>query len=298
MNFKQQADSWIINLAHRKRNPVAQSTIDTYEATLTKWIYPALGHLDLGQIDNETVKPFVASLCAADLSAAYVNKILTVVKMVVKSAVSPKGEYLYPRVWNSDFLDVPVICHADQNTPVVTPEAITAAIQGSQGRDRALYALLAGSGLRIAEALSLTVGDKGGNYWDPQAGKVVILPGLAKTDAGAREIDLAPDLNTFLINTIDNTKLIAPENPLFPISYSAALRRMQRLGIQDGFHAFRRFRITHLRKSHVPSGLVQFWAGHSDSASVTDGYDKIKLDVETRKTEAARVGLGFELEAA
>lgn len=293
MNFKQQADSWIINLAHRKRNPVAQSTIDTYEATLTKWIYPALGHLDLGQIDNETVKPFVANLCANDLSAAYVNKILTVVKMVVKSAVSPKGEYLYPRVWNSDFLDVPVICHADQDTPIVTPEAITAAIRGSHGSDKALYALLAGSGLRIAEALSLGVYDGGGNYWDPAEAKVLIRPGLAKTDAGAREIDLSPELNAFLIKHIQPTRV---HGLIWPFDYTTMLRRMQRLGIQDGFHAFRRFRITHLRKSHVPSGLVQFWAGHSDSASVTDGYDKIKLDVETRKTEAARVGLGFELE--
>jgi integrase len=294
MNFKQQADSWIINLAHRKRNPVAQSTIDTYEATLTKWIYPALGHLDLGQIDNETVKPFVANLCANDLSAAYVNKILTVVKMVVKSAVSPKGEYLYPRVWNSDFLDVPVICHADQKTPVITQEAISTLLRAPQGRDRALYALLAGSGLRIAEALSLTVGDKGGNYWDPQTGKVVIRPGLAKTDAGAREIDLSPELNAFLIKHIQPTRV---HGLIWPFDYTTMLRRMQRLGIQDGFHAFRRFRITHLRKSRVEPGLVQFWAGHAE-ASVTDGYDKIKLDVETRKAEAARVGLGFELEVA
>jgi len=295
MTFEARANNWLLEIASRNRNPVANSTVKTYRDALNTWILPRLGSLDLSAVNNKTVKPFVASLCTAKLSPAHTNKILTVVKMVVKSAVDENGDQLYPRTWNNTFLDTPVICHADQNTPVVTPEAITAAILGSQGRDRALYALLAGSGLRIAEALSLTIGDKGGNYWDPQAGKVVILPGLAKTDAGAREIDLAPELNTFLINTIDNTKLIAPENPLFPISYSAALRRMQRLGVQDGFHAFRRFRITHLRKSRVEPGLVQFWAGHAEE-SVTDGYDKIKLDVETRKTEAARVGLGFELE--
>jgi integrase len=297
MNFKQQAETWISNLTNRKRNPVATSTIQTYNAALVRWIYPTLGHLDLGQIDNETVKPFVANLCANDLSAAYVNKILTVVKMVVKSAVSPKGEYLYPRVWNSDFLDVPVICHAEQNTPVITPAAIQELISRSNGLEKALYALLAGSGLRIAEARSLATGDLGGNYWNSDAGMIVIRQGLTKTDAGAREIDLAPELNSFLIKVIGSERsFIAPE-PIFDLGYSAMLRRMKKLGVRDGFHAFRRFRITHLRKSRVEPGLVQFWAGHAE-ASVTDGYDKIKLDVETRKTEAARVGLGFELEVA
>lgn len=290
MDLKQQAETWITNLTHRKRNPVAQSTIDTYEAVLSRWIYPGLGHLELSQIDHETVKPFVASLCAANLSAAYVNKILTVVKMVVKSAVSAKGDRLYPRAWDSEFLDVPVICHAEQNTPIITPEAISTLLRGSQGRDRALYALLAGSGLRIAEALSLTVYDQGGNYWDPHTCKVVILPGLAKTDAGAREIDLSPELNEFLLINIGQV-----EGLIWPLDYTTVLRRMKKLGVQDGFHAFRRFRITHLRKSRVPAGLVQFWAGHAEE-SITDGYDKIKLDVEARKTEAARIGLGFELE--
>lgn len=292
MTFKQQAETWITNLTHRKRNPVAISTIRTYNAALARWIYPALGHLELGQIDHETVKPFVASLCANDLSAASVNKILTVVKMVVKSAVSPKGERLYPRAWDSEFLDVPVICRADQHAPIVTLEDISTALRGAQGRDKALYALLAGSGLRIAEALSLTVYDQGGNYWDPHTGKVVIQQGLTKTDAGAREVDLAPELNLFLINHIGPI-----DGSIWDLDYTTMLRRMQKLGLQKGFHAFRRFRITHLRKSHVEPGLVQFWAGHAEE-SVTDGYDKIKLDIETRKTEAARVGLGFKLEAA
>jgi len=295
MTFEARANNWLLEIASRNRNPVANSTVKTYRDALNTWILPRLGSLDLSAVNNKTVKPFVASLCTAKLSPAHTNKILTVVKMVVKSAVDENGDQLYPRTWNNTFLDTPVICHADQNTPVVTPEAITAAILGSQGRDRALYALLAGSGLRIAEALSLGVYDGGGNYWDPAEAKVVIRPGLAKTDAGAREIDLSPELNAFLIKHIQPTRV---HGLIWPFDYTTMLRRMQRLGIQDGFHAFRRFRITHLRKSHVPSGLVQFWAGHSDSASVTDGYDKIKLDVETRKTEAARVGLGFELETA
>ena len=61
-----------------------------------------------------------------------------------------------------------------------------------------------------------------------------------------------------------------------------------------GCHAFRRFRITHLRKKGVPEDLIHFWLGHTGK-SVTDHYSKLKDDLEFRKEVAVRVGLGFEL---
>ena len=63
-----------------------------------------------------------------------------------------------------------------------------------------------------------------------------------------------------------------------------------------GFHSFRRFRVTHLRKNRVPEDLLRFWIGHADK-SVTDHYSKVKEDVEFRKVCAENVGFGFELPA-
>jgi integrase len=60
-----------------------------------------------------------------------------------------------------------------------------------------------------------------------------------------------------------------------------------------GCHAFRRFRITHLRKNDVPEDLVHYWVGHAGK-SVTDAYRKSRLDLAFRKEVAERVGLGFE----
>ena len=37
-----------------------------------------------------------------------------------------------------------------------------------------------------------------------------------------------------------------------------------------GFHALRRFRLTHVRKAKAPESLIQFWMGHSGT-SITDG---------------------------
>ncbi len=63
------------------------------------------------------------------------------------------------------------------------------------------------------------------------------------------------------------------------------------------FHSFRRFRTSHLRKNRVPWDLQKLWLGHANK-DVTDRYaEQLKEDIEWRKQEAERVGLGFELPA-
>src|SRR6266571_7719017 len=61
-----------------------------------------------------------------------------------------------------------------------------------------------------------------------------------------------------------------------------------------GFHAFRRFRVTHLRKNMVPEDLIKFWIGHAPQ-TVTDVYSKVKNDVDFRSETAEAVGIGFDL---
>jgi integrase len=63
-----------------------------------------------------------------------------------------------------------------------------------------------------------------------------------------------------------------------------------------GFHAFRRFRTTWLRKNRAPEDLIRFWLGHADQ-TVTDGYSKLREDVEYRREVAEKIGLGFEISA-
>ena len=61
-----------------------------------------------------------------------------------------------------------------------------------------------------------------------------------------------------------------------------------------GFHAFRRFRLTWLRKNNVPKDLERYWMGHAPQ-EVGDLYSKLKDDVAFRQEWAERVGLGSEL---
>ena len=60
-----------------------------------------------------------------------------------------------------------------------------------------------------------------------------------------------------------------------------------------GFHAFRRFRLTWLRKNAVPKDLERFRMGRAPE-EVGDPYSKLKEDVLFQEW-AERIGLGFEL---
>lgn len=63
-----------------------------------------------------------------------------------------------------------------------------------------------------------------------------------------------------------------------------------------GFHAFRRFRASVLRKARAPEDLLRLWLGHA-SKSVTDDYARqLHEDLPFRQEWAERVGLGFSME--
>ena len=71
---------------------------------------------------------------------------------------------------------------------------------------------------------------------------------------------------------------------------------LKEMGIaQTGYHGFRRFRATHLRKQRAPESLIKAWLGHSAKSSVTDLYDRSQADEKYRKLIAEQVGIGFEI---
>jgi hypothetical protein len=64
-------------------------------------------------------------------------------------------------------------------------------------------------------------------------------------------------------------------------------------GNRGGFHAFRRFRFSVLRKAGVPENLTKLWMGHSQN--LMDLYAaQLRLDMAYRREWCDR-GLGFEL---
>jgi len=304
VTFQQQAEWWLRYMQKRKRKPIKPATMKGWENQLKKWLNPNLGDIPVTDINNRTLKELVSKMTDEGLSPQTIHTYVKTVKMVVASAVNEDGEELYPRKWNNEFIDLPEI--RDQRTPSFTGEELTQIVASAKGQFRLLYALLGGTGLRIGEAAGLEIQDV-----SPDASTIRIRQSVwngqkqtPKTHSALREVDLCPSLTAMLKVFVGERKsgLLFQTKNGKPISQTNTVRRslhpiLKKMGrAKAGFHSFRRYRVTHLRKNRVPEDLLRFWIGHAGK-SVTDGYSMVKGDVAFRQLCAANVGLGFELPA-
>lgn len=304
--FSNQSAAWLKDLAQRKRNPLAPASLRAFGVYVRK-LTPMIGDTPLADINNGVAKQIVTTLCDQGLSPKTVNEILATFKAVVASAVDPAtGRSIFPVEWNSKFIDAPQI--KDQDQPCATKKDVERCIKdAASSQERLFYALLAGTGLRVAEALSLRVqGNQQQTSWNESAASIDVRSSIhrgkeqprVKTRASIRTVDLDPQLNALIAGFVCESKT-QPGAFLFQSRSGRAMHLITasvRLKKHDvkGFHAFRRFRITHLREHGVPEDILRFWVGHA-GAGITDRYSKLAERVELRKQWCERAGLGFEI---
>jgi integrase len=303
LTFKHQSEIWLKSIANRKRKPLEQTTIDTRRYALDKWMYPFFGDRLLADVNNRALKDFVEHI--SSLSAATIRDYTNIVKGVVASAINEDGEQVFPRTWNEDYIDAPIIKY--QKQPSTNSEGVTKILCEACGQYRILYALLAGAGpLRAGEALGLEIDkhiseDYRTLYIRQKAKRGLIQPYM-KTQNGERDIDLCSSLanllkefigertSGLLFCTSTGNQLLQAntlQDSLHPI-----LTKLEH--VKGGFNIFRRFRITQLKKSDCPEALEHFWSGHAPT-HVSERYTKLLQDRTYRLEWAEKIGLGFEL---
>jgi hypothetical protein len=64
---------------------------------------------------------------------------------------------IYPRKWNHEFMDMPVVVKAKQNTPCFSAEVMSGLATWKKERERMVLSLCGAAGLRIGEALGLEI---------------------------------------------------------------------------------------------------------------------------------------------
>jgi integrase len=310
--FKQQAQWWLDEMragrivSRKKRKPIKPATLAGYQAAVN-WLNESIGSTPLAGIKNEVAKQLVIRMRAADLADKTIVNYFQVVRAVVASAVSSEGEQLYPRNWNFHFIDLPVVDEKKQRKPSLTASEVEQILTRAKGRYKVLFALLGGTGLRIGEALGLKIGDHLSGDFSTIRVRQSVWRGSVKTpktDNAVREIDLPSSLAAFLKASVGGRTsgfLFQTESGR-PLTQRNVLRdglgKIRRdMKLEDGkaFHSFRRFRTAHLRKNRMPWDLQKLWLGHANK-DVTNRYaEQLKEDVEWRKQEAERAGLGFKL---
>lgn len=184
-----------------------------------------------------------------------------------------------------------------QHRPTVTEADLRQILSNVKKRKyEVLLAILAGTGLRIGEALALRSTDFG-----PDCRVLHVRHSLwrgqeqePKTCNAVRIVDipevLASELRDYVAGADGYLFSTAQGKPLQQRNVLRVLHSVKR----TGFHAFRRFRLTWLRKNAVPKDLERFWMGHAPQ-EVGDLYSKLQEDVAFRQEWAERIGLGFEL---
>jgi len=295
--FRAHAAKWIASLGTRRRKPVKPATICGWQHSLDKWILPNLGDKLLADVSNGALRELVDQMAAAGLSPQTIVTHSKVVKMVVASAVDSDGDQIYPRKWNHDFIGLPIIRKELQRRPTLTETEVTEVLASAKGRRYAmLFALLAGTGLRIGEALAVKSTDLVSDcrvlhirrsIWNGQEQE-------PKTPNAVRDVDIPEPLARLLREYVAGRTgyLFATRNGR-PLGQRNVLRALHRTGKKVGFHAFRRFRTETLRRAQVPEDLTKLWLGHSKS-SVTDLYaGGLSKDLAWRREWCDRVGLGF-----
>jgi integrase len=298
ITFRAQAEKWIASLSTRRRKPVKPATIWGWNLALKKWLLPNLGDKALFDVGNAALKELIEKMASAGLSAKTIINYTKVVKMVVASAVNNEGEQLHPRKWNHDFIGLPVLRREEQHRPTVTEAELGEILARSHRRYAVLFALLAGTGLRIGEALALN-----SNSFSPDCRVLHVRRSIwhgqeqaPKTPNAVRVVDVAEPLVPLLRELVAGKPgyLFAVKSGR-PLQQRNVLRVLHATGKKIGLHAFRRFRTETLRRARVPEDLTRLWLGQSKQ-SVTDFYaGGLEKDEAWRREWCERAGLGFSL---
>ena len=123
--FRERAEAWLRSVQTRRKGKYKISTLPTIEGALRKHIYPMIGNLPLGRVNNQTCKPLVAAMFENGLSVCSVNNYMKLVLQLVRSLKNTEtGEPIYRLKWNREFLDLPKIVKDEQKVPALTAEQV------------------------------------------------------------------------------------------------------------------------------------------------------------------------------
>jgi integrase len=295
--FRQQAEWWMESLSTRRRRPLKPATVYGWQHCLDQWILPNLADKVLSEVRNGALRQFVEILSAAELAPKTIVNVVTVVKLVIASAVDEEGDQIYPRIWNHEFIQLPLVIKEKQNRPTITGAEISELLNGVRGRYAVLVALVAATGLRIGEALALRTEDFDANCHVLHVRRSVWhrCEQAPKTPNAIRFVDIPKALAEALRRyTEGKDGYLCATRAGRLLDQRNSLKALHGAGNRGGFHAFRRFRFTVLRRAGVPENLIKQWLGHSQN--LLDLYAaQLRYDAAYRREWCETAGLGFEL---
>src|SRR6202008_2235590 len=97
------------------------------------------------------MQALVAKMNAGGLSAQTVNAYFRMAAAIIESAEDADGNALYPRKWDANKLDLPMVETSKQRRPSITAETMAEFARNENPKYRMLFILAASTGCRIGE---------------------------------------------------------------------------------------------------------------------------------------------------
>ncbi len=281
--------AWLAHLTHERA--AAEKTIEAYARDVRQFLDFLARHLghtpclaDLDRVEAKTVRSFLAARRRGGAVSRSLARTLSALRQLfrwleaqeladnraVLQIASPKIPHSVPKPLTVD------------KAAGVVDAGPDADLDWTQARDTAVLLLLYGSGLRIAEALSISVkdaptGDRDVLRIKGKGGKERVVPVLAFVRAAVeRYVALCPyplDPNEALFRG-------AKGGPLSPRIIQLAMERLRAgLGLPATAtpHALRHSFATHLLSAGADLRQIQELLGHA-SLSTTQAYTEVDRD--------------------
>jgi integrase len=261
--FRQKSMFWEENIAcHYK--PATRTTMLCHN---TKHLIPEFGDLPLDQITEDFVQRFITKLHKAALSPKSIRNIIGVLQLIVGQRIA--------KDWQLKLPDNP-----QQEQPYFTQGQMTSIIAKTPGKYQPLFYVLAGTGMRIGEAVGLHIEDL------DLANNVITIRRSVwggkeqqpKTSNAHRRVTIDQFLSDLLKTYISNRtsgRLFESRkgNPLCANNVAKRVLKpiLDELKLDGSFHSFRHGRVSILQQKGVPGDLVREWIGHS-TLRITSRY--------------------------
>jgi len=181
-------------LKSRQKNKRGQrirvSTLDAY-TTAIAYLNEKIGDRTLATFDNWEMKELISTMEAEKREngerrftpKTIVNYYL-IAAAVFATAKDRKGKQLFPRQWDLNYIGLPAVDKKTQKTPTLEATEIETILAAAKKLYRVLYCPLAGTGLRISEALGLEIG----KHFSADCSIVTFASSAAKKDTGSKHI--------------------------------------------------------------------------------------------------------------
>lgn len=279
LTFGQAASAWKDHLIANKKPSSRRSMC----CELRNHILPFLGTAPIDAVNYPIIRGLITTWQKEELSTKSIKNLFGIVRAVYNFHLdeAAQGGKTTLQPWLIKWKKVKPITDIDEEAPCFEEEQMVAIVNKAESqRDKALYALAGGTGLRASELfglrcedLNLEVGDETGvvtirrgvfegQEYTTKSNKVRHVP-IDVTVVAELKRHLGTRRFGYVFQTRNGTPL--RESNVLPDLHIV----LEEIGIsRAGFHAFRHGRCSFLVRSDVPRAVIREWLGHGSDAMI------------------------------